>query len=133
MPKEVTLTENIKKNDLGKFIEEQQLHWPPDASGTRREYHGLTRGWILNEIFRRVHPEGKTLGEFFKEELNGKLGADVFLGHQEGRKQQVFFADRKNIWFLIFFFFSGAAPAIRSRCNVGLPLAQFYTYLVEWS
>merc|ERR1719264_1128454 len=54
--------------------------FPPEDSGTNREYHGLTRGWILNEIFRRVEPSGRTIGEFLREEISGPLCADAFIG-----------------------------------------------------
>jgi len=29
----------------------------------------MTRGWILNEIFRRVEPNGRTIGEFLRDEI----------------------------------------------------------------
>lgn len=29
-----------------------------------REYHSISRGYILNEIFRRADPKKRTLGEF---------------------------------------------------------------------
>jgi len=83
--KEQTTTENIKRNALGEVIEEEEPHWP--NSGTKRMYHGISRGWILNEIFRRVDSGGRTVGEFLKEDVKGKLDADIFLGHQAGRKQ----------------------------------------------
>jgi CubicO group peptidase (beta-lactamase class C family) len=71
------LTENIKKNNVGKVIENQKLNFP--ATG-KRQYHGITRGWIANEIFRRVHPKGETIGEFLQKELQEPLNADVFVG-----------------------------------------------------
>jgi CubicO group peptidase (beta-lactamase class C family) len=54
--------------------------FPPEETGTKREYHGLTRGWILNEIFRRVDPEGRTIGQYLREEISGPLKADAFIG-----------------------------------------------------
>eukprot|EP00090_Calanus_glacialis_P024125 TRINITY_DN37455_c0_g1_i1.p1 TRINITY_DN37455_c0_g1~~TRINITY_DN37455_c0_g1_i1.p1 ORF type:complete len:428 (-),score=98.05 TRINITY_DN37455_c0_g1_i1:82-1365(-) len=71
------LTENIKKNNIGKVIEKQKLNFPESG---KREYHGITRGWIANEIFRRVHPEGETIGEFLQKEIQGPLDANVFVG-----------------------------------------------------
>ena len=35
----------------------------PTSDG-ERAYHGLTRAFIINEIFRRVEPEGRTLAEY---------------------------------------------------------------------
>ena len=54
--------------------------FPPSSFGSRREYHAQTRGFILGEIFRRVDPSGRTVGQYIREELNGDLGADVRLG-----------------------------------------------------
>ena len=65
--------ENIKQNNVGKVIEKQVQKWP--AQG-RREYHALTRGWIANEIFRRVNPDGLTIGEFLQAEVASPLGTE---------------------------------------------------------
>ena len=59
------LPEQIKKNSVGRIIEEQGLMFPPEEWGPR-EYHEATRGYILNEVFRRVEPEGRTMGEFLR-------------------------------------------------------------------
>ena len=56
---------DIKKNSVGRIIEEQGLMFPPEEWGPR-EYHEATRGYILNEVFRRVEPEGRTMGEFLR-------------------------------------------------------------------
>ena len=55
---EIAWTDNIKKNQLGEFIEnETQRFKEKDGVRCKREYHALTRGAILNEIVRRIHPE----------------------------------------------------------------------------
>lgn len=46
-------SESIKQNSIGKVIEKQRQHFAPDTS---RAYHGITRDWVTNEIFRRVEP-----------------------------------------------------------------------------
>lgn len=71
------LTENIKKNSLGQLIEEQEQQWPEEG---RRLYHAITRGWVANEVFRRVHPEGNTIGEFLRTRVSGPLEARVYVG-----------------------------------------------------
>jgi hypothetical protein len=53
-------TENLKENAVGKLIEAEEQKFPPKEQGTTREYHSQTRGMILNEIFRRVEPQGWT-------------------------------------------------------------------------
>jgi len=80
-------TENIKQNAVGRIIEE---HAPSfRASGSKREYHGLTRGWIVNEVFRRVDPEGRTIGEFLRQEISGPLDADVVIGVKEREMERM--------------------------------------------
>lgn len=43
--------------------------WEP---GTRHGYHGVTFGWLVGELVRRI--SGQRLGTFFKEEVAGPLG-----------------------------------------------------------
>jgi len=81
-------TENIKRNAVGQIIERQAPGFDT-ASGSRREYHALTRGWIVNELFRRVDPAGRTIGEFLRAEISGPLGADVMIGVDEREWQRV--------------------------------------------
>jgi len=76
------LTENIKQNRVGKVIEGHPGRWPK-GDGSQREYHAVTRGWIINELHRRVDPAGRTLGEWLREEVSGPLDADAFIGVAE--------------------------------------------------
>lgn len=70
-------TENIKRNAVGKIIEQ---HLPSYPAHGKREYHAITRGWIVNELFRRIEPTGRTLGEFIRDEISQPLGADIVIG-----------------------------------------------------
>lgn len=72
-------TENIKANAVGRVIEQHAPSYRDPGSG-KREYHALTRGWIVNEVFRRVDPRGRTIGEFFREDISKPLDADVMIG-----------------------------------------------------
>jgi len=45
---------------------------------TPREYHGLTAGWVANEVFRRA--TATSLGPWVREHLAKPLQADVYLG-----------------------------------------------------
>lgn len=73
------LTENIKQNAVGRTIEEQTQQFL-ESDGNKREYHAVTRGWIVNELFRRVDPAGRTIGEFLQEDISGPLGVDAVIG-----------------------------------------------------
>ena len=51
-------TANIKLNKVGEIIEKEALHWPEyKNSDSKRAYHGQVRGFILNEIIRRIDPQ----------------------------------------------------------------------------
>jgi len=85
LPKTAALRPNLKDNVVGKVIEETKPDFPevanPDGSKSRRGYHYVTRGFILNEVLRRVDPKGRTLGEFIREEFPSEL--DVCCGLEE--------------------------------------------------
>lgn len=53
----------------------QAPFWEP---GTAPGYHGLTQGYLVGEVIRRV--TGRTVGTFFREEVAGPLGADFWIG-----------------------------------------------------
>ena len=63
--KEDLFRESIKANKIGQVIEKEPLHFPTNLTN-KREYHAFTGGCILNEIVRRVDPEGRTIGEIIK-------------------------------------------------------------------
>ena len=71
------LTANIKQNKIGHIIENHEQTF---RVGSAREYHAVTRGWIVNEVFRRVDPAGRTIGEFLREDISQPLGVDAFIG-----------------------------------------------------
>ena len=50
--------ESIKQNKIGEFIEQQPAIFPEvDGIKFKREYHALSRGLMVNELVRRLHPE----------------------------------------------------------------------------
>lgn len=56
-------------------MEDEEAWWEP---GTRNGYHMTNFGWTVGELVRRV--SGKSLGEFFRDEVAGKTGADFWIG-----------------------------------------------------
>jgi CubicO group peptidase (beta-lactamase class C family) len=76
------LAVNIKQNKVGQMIESHAQSYRPDG-GSAREYHAVTRGWIANELFRRVDPAGRTIGEFLREDISAPLGVDAIIGVRE--------------------------------------------------
>ena len=91
-------TDKIKENRVGRLIEGHPLRFRKGNRG-RREYHAITRGWIVNEIFRRVDPGGRTVGEYLREEIAGPLDADVIVGVEEAELSRV-----SKVWLLGFVF-----------------------------
>ena len=69
--------QNIKENAIGKLFEEEVCETVP---GTRRDYHYFTRGWMSNEIARRVDPAGRTVGEILRSHISEPLGVRAFIG-----------------------------------------------------
>ncbi len=49
--------------------------WVP---GTKHGYHGVTFGWLIGELVRRV--SGQSLGTFFREEVAGPLDLECDIG-----------------------------------------------------
>ena len=69
----------LKENAIGSIIESEPVKFRPSGQSTR-EYHAITRGWVANELFRRVEPQGRTMGEYLRSEICAPLEADVFIG-----------------------------------------------------
>jgi CubicO group peptidase (beta-lactamase class C family) len=66
------------------LLQEQAPFWQP---GTRNGYHGLTFGWTVGELVRRV--SGKSLGTFFQDEIARPLGLDFWIGLPEEQEHRV--------------------------------------------
>ena len=58
--------------------------WEP---GTRNGYHMLTYGWTAGELVRQA--SGRSLGQFFAEEVAGPAGADFHIGLPETEHARV--------------------------------------------
>jgi CubicO group peptidase (beta-lactamase class C family) len=67
----------------GRLAAEAPL-WEP---GTAHGYHGLTIGWLMGELIRRV--DGRSIGRFFHEEVAKPLDADAWIGLPEYEHHRV--------------------------------------------
>ena len=56
-------------------LERQAPMWSP---GEAMGYHAITYGWLVGEVIRRI--DGRTCGEFVRDEIAGPLGVDFFIG-----------------------------------------------------
>ncbi len=59
-------------------LERQAPIWTP---GQGMGYHAITYGWLVGEVIRRI--DGRTCGEFVRDEIAGPLGVDFFIGLPE--------------------------------------------------
>jgi CubicO group peptidase (beta-lactamase class C family) len=51
--------------------------WEP---GARQGYHCWSIGWYTGELVRRVDPQHRSLGQFFREEIAEPLGLELYIG-----------------------------------------------------
>ena len=70
----------------------QATWWDP---GSVSGYHPMTQGWLLGEVVRRV--DGRTLGNFFREEVAEKIGADFHIGLSERHFDRVALLDTSAV------------------------------------
>jgi CubicO group peptidase (beta-lactamase class C family) len=62
---------------LGEILARQSPAWPP---GMKHGYHTLTLGWYQSELIRRIDPQHRSLGAFFRDEVSVPLQADFYIG-----------------------------------------------------
>lgn len=80
---EAVATQSDPNGEMSRIIAEQEpwvwLNGP--RKGKRpRQYHGVSRGYILSQILMRVDPKKRTIGQWEAEELCPPLHADIFCG-----------------------------------------------------
>jgi CubicO group peptidase (beta-lactamase class C family) len=66
------------------ILERAEPLWEP---GTRHGYHGLTFGFLVGEVVRRV--SGRPLAQFFADEVAGPLELDFWLSLPEEQETRV--------------------------------------------
>jgi CubicO group peptidase (beta-lactamase class C family) len=81
----VIAAEDLYDQDvLAANLAAQAPWWEP---GTEAGYHLITQGHLEAEIVRRV--TGRTIGEYFRDEIAGPLGADAHIGLPESEEPRV--------------------------------------------
>ncbi|WP_254823315.1 serine hydrolase domain-containing protein [Haloglomus halophilum] len=74
----VTAAQLADHDELAEVLAAQNPDWGP---GTRHGYHTFTLGWYTSELFRRT--DGRTVGEFFADEVADPLDAEFHIGLPE--------------------------------------------------
>ena len=65
--------------DMDRLAEVLARQKPAWEAGTRHGYHALTLGFYQSELLRRVDPKGRSLGQFFQDEIANPLGLDFYI------------------------------------------------------
>jgi len=73
--------------DWDRFISALEAQKPLWEPGTKSGYHGMTQGFLLGEILKRI--TGKSMGRFFKEEIALPLNADFHIGLDQKHNPRV--------------------------------------------
>jgi CubicO group peptidase (beta-lactamase class C family) len=73
----LTLQDVVDPARMSVKLAAQPSTWTP---GTRHGYHAVTLGWYEGELIRRTDPAGRSLGQFFAEEIARPLGLDFYIG-----------------------------------------------------
>jgi len=61
---------------LAVVLARQKPAWEP---GTQQGYHAITLGYFQSEILRRVDPKGRSIGQYFQDEIATPLGLDFYI------------------------------------------------------
>ncbi len=73
----LTLHDLADPEKVARALAAQAPAWAP---GTRHGYHAVTLGWYESELIRRADPLGRSLGQFFAQEVARPLELDFYIG-----------------------------------------------------
>ena len=73
----LTLSDLADPERLSAKIAAMAPAWVP---GSRHGYHAVTLGWYTSELIRHADPAGRTLGQFFADEIAEPLGLEFYIG-----------------------------------------------------
>ena len=73
----LTLRDLADPAKMSAVLAAQAPAWTP---GTRHGYHAVTLGWYESELIRHADPLGRSLGQFFAEEVAKPLGLEFYIG-----------------------------------------------------
>ena len=126
--------EQIKAGSVSDIIAAQE---PAHIPGERRQYHAVTRGYVVNEIVRRADPAGRTVGQFLQDEIAVPLQIEdqlaIGLPENFDNVRDLTFTDAWWTWRQLIrptFLGGGKVPCsntkIRGAILAGLPVVSVY-------
>jgi CubicO group peptidase (beta-lactamase class C family) len=80
----ITRAEAIAWDPMVEALAAQRPSWEP---GAEHGYHGLTFGWLVGEVVRRV--SGRSIGTYLAEEIAAPLGLDLWIGLPKSEQHRV--------------------------------------------
>ena len=81
---QLTLKQLVDHPDLAQRLAAMTPHWLPGAA---HGYHGTTIGTLMEELVRRI--DGRSLPQFFSEEIARPRGIDVYLATDDETEARV--------------------------------------------
>ena len=66
------------------LLENEEPFWIP---GEKTGYHMMTTGWLIGELVKRI--SGKSLGDFFNDEISEPYNLDYWIGLPESEDERV--------------------------------------------
>jgi CubicO group peptidase (beta-lactamase class C family) len=83
---ELTDDDLIRWDTVVSSLAGQTPLWTP---GTDHAYHGLTYGWLVGEVIRRI--TGQSVGQYLRTLITGPLDADAWIGIPDPEQSRVAF------------------------------------------
>jgi CubicO group peptidase (beta-lactamase class C family) len=80
----ISRSDAIAWNPMVEALAAQRPLWEP---GAEHGYHGLTFGWLVGEVVRRV--SGRSIGTYLAEEIAAPLGLDLWIGLPKSEHHRV--------------------------------------------
>jgi CubicO group peptidase (beta-lactamase class C family) len=62
---------------LAEALAKQKPAWEPSV---KHGYHAITLGWYESELIRRVDPQKRSIGQFFRDEVAKPLDIEFYIG-----------------------------------------------------
>jgi CubicO group peptidase (beta-lactamase class C family) len=73
----LTVHDLADRPKMSAVLAAQAPSWRP---GTRHGYHAVTLGWYESELIRHADPLGRSLGQYFAQEVAEPLGLEFYIG-----------------------------------------------------
>ena len=68
-------------NDWNAYVKALEEQKPFRSPGSSQGYHAVTFAWLIGELIRKI--DGRTVGDYFKEEFSVPLNLDFHIGLDE--------------------------------------------------